>query len=870
MRNILERYVLDHLSESDALGPDFSNADELRAADAGDEYVPIAHYLFLRQCYDILNRQRAKLPSELAEELRSNTIRMDELVPIRNRVMHGRPLRADDPTNTLSVLRGFTTRHWRLTQRTLQKLDSDSTWEPAFETLPLPAERILHNLPQADYDETGLIGRSKDVAKLKSVLQKRRESIITVTGEGGIGKTALALEVAYAVVDDPDSPFDCVLWASLKSEMLTASGVRSIERAVRDITGVTKEFGKVIDRSFSGTVSDLANALQGVTALVIIDNLESAQGEEIIELYDSLPESVTYFFTSRLGVGQIERRYPLGPLRPQDAELLFRKMAATRGLNSLTRLSDRSLHEILKRLRHSPLAIRWYILSVEAGKEPVSTLRNQIELVNFCVKNVYDSLSEKSKHLLAVLDALDRSVSFDELAVLTDLPIDDLRTAAQELNRGSLVVHEPDPHGGLASRLGLSAAARLFLKSQPHTRVSISEIMHREEQYVRSSERRRAEEALRMLGPNVVRVRGPEDEPTAHLLRLALSLSKRGDIGQGRALIERARALNPDYWEVDRVAAFLASTQRRRDKALALYKSALSKADTDEAYAIVAYFLAGHLARIMHEVQLALPYAIEAHNTINSHETALSLGTFKVWNHEFAEGQTLLEESLEKAEGKTRLIALTSLVDCWRRWGDASLESHLLVEAFDKAYTGFTIGFEAIGAGHLDLKLASSVVEAVQTALRASSQPGFPLDAVTAELVTMLTGLQSNRSLFGGSKPWTHLVRLLPYLSREGTTSSEVIRLTRELLDVNKPTSGDSNSTTCPEVLVGEVISWTGRYGFIKHPDYPNNVFFHRGSLRDFRDDRYLRGAVVNFSVTRNEEDQPQAMNIRIVSNDIT
>ncbi len=35
----------------------------------------------------------------------------------------------------------------------------------------MPSERVLHNLPSADYDETGLVGREEDLAKLAALLK---------------------------------------------------------------------------------------------------------------------------------------------------------------------------------------------------------------------------------------------------------------------------------------------------------------------------------------------------------------------------------------------------------------------------------------------------------------------------------------------------------------------------------------------------------------------------------------------------------------------------------------------------------------------------------------------------------------------------
>jgi hypothetical protein len=91
MRNILDTYVLSFVPESDALGPSFLKADQRRNADDPSGSTPISAYLDLQEVYDLLNRHRPILPEELAHELRSNTVLVNQLVPIRNRVMHGRP-----------------------------------------------------------------------------------------------------------------------------------------------------------------------------------------------------------------------------------------------------------------------------------------------------------------------------------------------------------------------------------------------------------------------------------------------------------------------------------------------------------------------------------------------------------------------------------------------------------------------------------------------------------------------------------------------------------------------------------------------------------------------------------------------------------
>ena len=865
MRALVEQYILSHLSEEAGVGVDFEKASALRSSDAEDDYVPIVHYLYLRQCYDVLNRNRQHLPGELAEELRANTPRLDELVGIRNRVMHGRPLRGNDPENCISVLTSYTTRFWRQTRETIERLRSDVTWEPAFETMPLASERVLHNLPLADYDETGLVGRADDVMNLKRLIQRKRETVITVTGEGGIGKTALALEVAYAIVDDPATTFDCVLWVTLKSEVLTTSGVRSIERAIQDVSGAADHLGAALDQSFSGRVESLAEALGGISALIVIDNLESAQGDEILRLYDSLPDTVSYLFTSRIGLGQLERRIALGPLSERDGLALFKKLSSSRA-PQLARLSPTATAQVLTRLRYSPLAIRWYILSVEAGQEPTSTLRDQKELIEFCIRNVYEAVSSRARAILDTVDAVDRSLSFDELAILSDMTIDDLRAASQELGRGALIVHEPDPEGGLVSKLALSTAARMFLKTQPGREGSLQRIHLLEEDFRKNAERRRTEVSARALGPNVVRARTAEDEPVVHLLYIALSHSRRGDIEQAMQFIDRARALNPEYWEVDRVAAFIASTQRRGHEATSLYRNALSAATTREEKAVVQYFLAGHLARGMQDLDGALPYAEEAHAVFDSPDTALQLGNLKVWTQDFEEGQVLLEHAMEVARGKTYLIAATAMVESWRRWAESASNDRNLSEAIDRAYAGFSIGVQVSAEGIVDSRLAGETVDCAFECFRNMQKTGASADVRRIEI--MATWLRANYDLASSTRGWQRVERaafahgeVLEVSQQNAGTKEEMPEASTALQSI-----GYGDTSMLRNRHVGRVISWAGRYGFIEHARYPNNVFFHSGSVKSGMSGDMRRGIMVQFDVDESEAGRVRALNVCPIS----
>lgn len=835
LRRCFREFLLDHLEPEFVLGGEF---EEVRARATGDDAVDspdLSQFLYLRQVYDLLLRFKADLPRDLGDELSANVGSLPHLVLVRNRVMHGRPLQMDDLESVAGLVSRFRSRHFPGSSETARHLLADPLWDPPFAPEPVPFEKVLHNLPMADFDETGLVGRGAESDAIRKLIERRRERIVTITGEGGIGKTALALQIAYSIVDDPNCDFDCVLWISLKNEILTADGVRALAGAIQDMAGATVEMGQVFDTSFSGSVDELADYLDGLSALVVIDNLETAQGTEVLELYDALPASTSFLFTSRVGLGQVERRYPLGGLDLKSASLLFRKFASRRRVADLAALPQSALDEALLSLRYSPLAIRWYILSVEAGRTPIDTLRNQGDLLRFCVDNVYEALEPGAKLLLVILRSLDRPISFDELAVIAELPIDELRASSQALSRGSLVVRQPPTLDGTGEKLQISATARAYLPRVDYASPMLRGVADREAAYLNDRERQEIESRNRQLDANTIHTRSSDDQPTAHLLRLALRFARNADYERAEAQIERARALNPEFFEVDRVAAFISSRQRDSYRADMSYRSALGFAKSLEEKAIVGHFFAGFLARQQHDLASALRYAEESHTVLGYHDTALLLGNILVWLHRFSDGQEYLEQALDAPSSKMKRIATTAIVESWRRWADSALEGHNPSDAFEKALSGVAVGRQTIVAGSQDQRLAAAVLAALRQALRAFERAGdrdsLDCERLAREIKFTSDWITFFRSIDDWSRFHTQLVRAAGLVEQDhpvAKASAVMTRADRSRSHTESLARPDASSAL---VLRGAVHALRAGYGFVSHERYPQGVFFHFGSL---------------------------------------
>jgi predicted ATPase len=190
-----------------------------------------------------------------------------------------------------------------------------------------------------------LVGRDRELAEIAETITSC--SLTTVTGPGGVGKTALALAVAAASsAHFPDGVF--VVWlASLRSADQVAGEVAAQ-------VGMQRSGGHSNEEA-------LARWLADRDVLLVLDNCEhvvSAVAELVEDLTARLPR-FHVLATSREPLWVVdEMNYRLAPLPEADAVRLFQERAGARARASLD--GDRAgelVWEICRRVDGLPLAI---------------------------------------------------------------------------------------------------------------------------------------------------------------------------------------------------------------------------------------------------------------------------------------------------------------------------------------------------------------------------------------------------------------------------------------------------------------------------------------------------------------------------------
>jgi cold shock CspA family protein/tetratricopeptide (TPR) repeat protein len=869
IRSHLEKHIMPYVDELEILGADLEKCTTIRSMESNQgPSVPLVYYLDLRPAYDRLNTYRHLLPAELANEVRELTPQLDVIVGVRRRVMHPRPFASDDQERVLSSFHMFSRRWWVNLHNVTKHLEQNSNWTPKSITLSREAERVSHNLPLPDYDDTGLRGRDELCARIETALVSGREGVITLVGEGGIGKTAIALQVAYRLLDEEAESFDRILWVTLKTERLTGTGVKLLNGGVVSILGATEEIGRELSNDFHGGVAALAKSLEGIATLICIDNLETVNGDDFLELYEAMPASVRFLVTSRRGIGQVERRIAVGPLDEVASLQILNRLIKDRAVPTLKTISGDGRKKIVSKLRNSPLGIRWFILATEAGRSPQDLMADQGELLEFCVRSVFEGISRGAQVALIALHALRRPATVDDLVLLMDAEYDDVSSAIHELTTSSLVVSVWRTDKGMRVEIEPSETALAFMSLNALDDPVRIQITSAETRFRIDEERRASESRARSLAPIVVRSSDASDAAAAQILRRALLLSQSGDFPAAISRAQEARKLNPEYWEVFRVLAFIHASSESKSQATPLYLEAYSLADTEEHRAVVAHFLAGHLARNEHDLPEALKYAREANEVIGTPETALPLGNYLTWSGDYAGAVRYLDEAAVGASGKQRLIATTARIESYRRWSDwTRSEEKNPLEAFNRAMLGCGIAVSALRDGIRDSRLIESGADAFVEASRGLSEASSAGISIpySDQYVGWFTAVVQ---MFAASPNHEQLERGLSVAFQ--TSQRKDISECLDMLSAARGGLGGSMSKPSGSGSrgVGAVHSFIdGNYGFIDCATSAERLFFHRSDVEPEQISDLLQpGMLVSFDLGLDESGRARAKAVRVTS----
>lgn len=879
LKNATKRWTEDHKVGGGDLPTDhFELLDYADFADIGK----LLHVLG-----DQFTKVKPETVSETAELLISRA-------QVRNRVCHTRPLEGDD-FSTLYDLATHVAQRFdiygcdeiRSTIKRLQEspayvlsLVIPSFWSVDFSTIP-------HNLPLPEFDDTGFLGREKDRKEVTRLLLSPHP-VVTVVGEGGLGKTALTLRCFYDLLDlEKEKKFDAIIWVSLKTKMLTALGIEEIKDSIASTLGLMQNIATALGspslqvESVDALLQEVKDYMSHLKILLAIDNLETISPALIRPLLSEVPIGSKVVITSRVGLGELELRYGLDPLDIKTAVRLARRYGQTLNLRLISELRDDTLTRYCNWLHRSPLLIKWFVSSVAAGADPTKLLEkggSSFEsVVRFCFENLFERLSDSEKELLHILASARRPLTQAELHFLTrNKRPDQVEWALNTLHHSSILKRTVEATGNrtedpsVAYYISEFASEYIDRFAPPRSEVfkAVQDSLKELRQMSEATALKRAAHKYDIFAP---KAETRDQLICATYLRKGLTKLRDRDVSGARLDIAAAKRLLPTYSENYRISAVI---ECDAGELFAGSRELEVAEQLDPSSTLVKYTFAVLQIKFLHDYDSALLRVDAALRADPGDFTLESVrGILLTRLGRFSEAASIYELLLPKANEKLRqrrIELFDQAAECFRRWAEFDARENDR-EACKKHLMR---GLEITSSALLNSEFDEGLVRRFQRILDAGLLYSTTFDSTTlAELLILkirehneqtnargfiLRNLDAFRDNFGERMPEIKSLQLSQI--DDNATSANASKVERKVLSEGKETDSAGHTGSHK----GRVLRLLFGFGFLE--DFEGKEwYFHRNTFRPaYKWDSLRRGQEVSFEIGKNERG-PCAVRVRLL-----
>lgn len=343
-----------------------------------------------------------------------------------------------------------------LPQPLVEKANPDTT--PVAETkLPPPVSFSTSKLPDKLYEN--FVGREKSIYESLGLLRNPSGSaIIGITGYGGVGKTALARELAERALGE--RIFHAAYWVTAKriswepGEEVIKSGTEFdydfVLQGLVNWLGLGPELRGVRERP--KREERIKETLDASPSLLILDNLETAnenQDELAVKLGKLLHKSRA-IFTSREKWDPTTKVYPLCLTGFDEFEAVrfMKSFASDVNIARVEAADATQLRPLVKAVGGLPLALKlvagmladYDVVSVESSLKKVETEKVN-ELYRYLLMHSWQQLAETHKEMLIALAQYSEDIgaSAADLRAMQVVPDSEFNSVIHFLRRKSLV-----------------------------------------------------------------------------------------------------------------------------------------------------------------------------------------------------------------------------------------------------------------------------------------------------------------------------------------------------------------------------------------------------------------------------------------------
>lgn len=419
VENLLREYITEFSVESDI---NQNTLDEAMETARGNGlvsplvYSDLLKYLHITQLLDIIKSLSRKKRNKVS------SISYTYLREQRNNIMHSRLIGYEEIEKIQQYCNNIV--EALLDNKFKTKWEQFITIDIEEFEVPL----VFLEYPWAkNFDN--LIGRDKELRDLKEEL--KLPIPVSVVGIGGLGKTALVLQLIEDLMYSPERPFDRIYFMSFKNTMYENGEIKRFDKIISNHDDLIIKLASLmdinIDKDLVEVKESVWNNIFSTNSLLILDNLETEVVQSNLAEFSDIAHrfmkkhfsSSRLIITSRYGLGERDNPYPLTRFILEGTKQFFNFFMKDQE-SKLKTLSDSDWEWIQKvsfgnpgriislcnTFRSSPKSIQEIRIDFETNYlTPTSQKIDEEsqEFIRFCFENTIDSMPLESQKYLSIL-----------------------------------------------------------------------------------------------------------------------------------------------------------------------------------------------------------------------------------------------------------------------------------------------------------------------------------------------------------------------------------------------------------------------------------------------------------------------------------
>jgi tetratricopeptide (TPR) repeat protein len=295
------------------------------------------------------------------------------------------------------------------------------------------AEPSIPAIPQNLPPRGEFIGREREMKQVRQALASR-SYLVVVEGIGGIGKTALALEVAHELWEK--GLYEAVVWTTASDHIL-------------DLNDILDTFARTIDYPYIAQLppeekpTEAAKLMRAKKCLLLVDNYETIKDEAVPGFLLSLPEPSKALITTRHHALGEARTIPLKGMEQGEALTLLQLEGERRSVEAIAQAEEKTLLRLYEATGGAPLALKWAVGQLKFGQTLDTVLDGLYEAKGRIFEHMFgrswDLLTEHARRILMVMPIFATSASKEAIEAASDVHTWDLDEGLGQLVEMSLV-----------------------------------------------------------------------------------------------------------------------------------------------------------------------------------------------------------------------------------------------------------------------------------------------------------------------------------------------------------------------------------------------------------------------------------------------